>query len=208
MVKKARIETDRGESVKIPLKLAWRDRVASSCIGLTVLGFLLLAASAYAQQPTPIPGQTGAQPVPEYIGNPAFPYPIYTTPVPQSSFMAPNGLSSIHLDAYQSDTFPLTQMAPLGFWPKVTSNYLNCISTLTLTNEGQLIGICVPPFNGAPTTTPFSVSSGSRHLGYHHHVGSSGVAKHRLGFRWRRLFLPRPGRQRHISDRYQSGLAS
>ena len=69
--------------------------------------------------------------------------------------MAPNGRNSIHLDAYQSDTVPLVQKAPLGFFPKVTSNYLDCISTLTLTNSGQLIGICVPAFNGAPTTTPF-----------------------------------------------------
>ena len=69
--------------------------------------------------------------------------------------MAPNGLNSIHLDAFQSDTFPLTQRAPLGFWPKVTSDYLNCISTLTLTSKGQIIRICVPPFNGAPTSTPF-----------------------------------------------------
>ena len=134
--------------MKIPLELVWRGGAALSCIGLTVLGLLLIAASASAQLPTTIPGQAGALPVPEYIGRPALPYPIDTMPVPESLFMAANGLNSIHLDAYQSDTFPLRQKGPLGLRPKVSSNYLNCISTLTLTNEGQLIGICVPPFNG------------------------------------------------------------
>jgi hypothetical protein len=141
--------------VKLRSELTRPSRAISRYAGGVAVGFLLLAASASAQSPTPIPNQTGALPVPEHVGQPALPHSIHTKLVPQSSFMAPNGLNSIHLDAYQSDTFPVGQKAPLGFSPKVSSNYLNCISTLTLTNEGQVIGICVPAFNGAPTTTPF-----------------------------------------------------
>jgi hypothetical protein len=53
----------------------------------------------------PIPQINFGNPPPELVGNPAIVNPFPAKPVPQSPFMAPNGLSGVHLDAYQSDTY-------------------------------------------------------------------------------------------------------
>ena len=49
----------------------------------------------------------------------------------------------------------VAQGGPLGNAPTVTSNNLGCISTLTLTKAGKVIGICVPPFNQQGQSQPF-----------------------------------------------------
>jgi len=109
--------------------------------------FVLSAAvlSVSAQEAThrviPIPQQPFAQPVPEFIGAPAVPQTILARPVPQSPFMAPNGRSGLHLDAYQSDTYPTA--GPLGHSPEVTSTFLAAIcGTVTFDKQGRLISVC------------------------------------------------------------------
>ncbi len=109
--------------------------------------FLLSAAlcTAFAQDATrrviPIPQQPFAQPVPEFIGAPAIPQTIPARPVPQSPFMAPNGRSALHLDGYQSDTYPTP--GPLGHTPTVTSTFVGAIcGTVTFDKQGRLITVC------------------------------------------------------------------
>lgn len=63
----------------------------------------------------PIPQQAGAQPVPLYVGEPATPSPVVAWRIPQNRFMAPNGLSNMHDDAYMSDTYAIA--GPLGQAP-------------------------------------------------------------------------------------------
>src|SRR3954452_13670018 len=53
----------------------------------------------------PIPQINFGGPAPEFVGSPANANPFPAKPVPQSAFMAPNGRSGLHLDAYQSDTY-------------------------------------------------------------------------------------------------------
>lgn len=104
------------------------------------------AASASAQDAAngviPIPQQQYAQPVPEFIGEPAVPNPVPALPVPQSPFMAPNGRSALHLDAYQSDTYPTA--GPLGHQPiEVTSTFLAAIcGTVTFDKQGRIVAVC------------------------------------------------------------------
>jgi hypothetical protein len=70
----------------------------------------------------PIPQQDGAAPVPPFIGELAVPKPIDAPPIPQNRFLAPNGLSNVHNDAYMSDVYETA--GPLGHDPQVFSAYL------------------------------------------------------------------------------------
>jgi hypothetical protein len=97
---------------------------------------------ATAQTPAiPIPQQPFAQSVPPFIGGPATPNPVQAEPVPQHPFMAPNGRSNIHLDAYMSDTYETA--GPLGLSPQVRSTLLfaEC-ATVTFDSAGRLITVC------------------------------------------------------------------
>ena len=71
---------------------------------------------------SPIPQQDGAKAVPAFIGEPATPKPIDAPPNPQNRFLAPNGLSNVHNDAYMSDVYETA--GPLGNDPQVFSRYL------------------------------------------------------------------------------------
>jgi hypothetical protein len=70
----------------------------------------------------PIPRQEGAEAGPLFIGEPATPKPIDALPIPQNRFLAPNGLSNVHNDAYMSDVYG--SPGPLGNDPQVVSSYL------------------------------------------------------------------------------------
>ena len=51
-----------------------------------------------------IPAVPAIDPPPSYLGKPAHARPLDVPRVPQHPYMAPNGRSSIHADAYMSDT--------------------------------------------------------------------------------------------------------
>ena len=93
----------------------------------------------------PIPMQPDAVPVPEFIGEPANPKVISAQPVPEHPFMAPNGASNIHMDAYMSDTYRTS--GPLGQSPAVKSSFLTgeC-GTTTFDGMGRIISVCLGPF--------------------------------------------------------------
>ncbi len=111
-----------------------------------VLSILLLALSAAGQEDRarviPIPQQPLAQPVPAFIGSPAVPKPISAQPVPQHPYMAPNGRSGVHIDAYQSDMYPTA--GPLGHSPEVSSTFLaGLCGTVTFDRQGRILVVCV-----------------------------------------------------------------
>jgi hypothetical protein len=90
----------------------------------------------------PIPQQPFAQPVPKFIGDPAIPNVIQALAVPEDPYMAPNGRSNTHVDAYQSDTYPTA--GPLGHSPEVTSTFLAAeCGTVTFDSQGRIIVVCV-----------------------------------------------------------------
>ena len=63
------------------------------------------AGAQVAGQPvTPIPTDPLADP-PEFVGAPATSEQVDAPPVPRHPFMAPNGLSNLHDDGYQTDTY-------------------------------------------------------------------------------------------------------
>jgi hypothetical protein len=103
------------------------------------------------------PGQAGAQtpglPVVPILGDPlasvtpfegsaAVPNPIGGVPSPpRNPFMAPNGRSNIHNDAYMTDTY--TVPGPLGDGPEPSSLFARECASVTFDSQGRIVTICV-----------------------------------------------------------------
>src|SRR2546430_6618393 len=79
----------------------------------TLAAFIALIAPAGAAAATPIP-QDPAQlaGLRVFSGRVATPHPVSAPRVPRHPFMAANGRSNVHNDAYQTDTYPWR--GPLG----------------------------------------------------------------------------------------------
>ena len=109
---------------------------------------LIGAASASAQDAamprSDIPGSPTGTSEPAYVGKPAQarPIPMRRRTIPQHPFMAPNGRSNLHDDAYQSDIY--SQAGPLGRSPQVSSTFFarECAS-VGFDSQGRIVTICV-----------------------------------------------------------------
>jgi hypothetical protein len=89
----------------------------------------------------PIPRDPVAD-APRFVGEPAQPRPVSAPAVPRHPYMAPNGDSNLHDDAYATDTYD--RAGPLGRGLRVTSTFLasECAS-VTFDRAGRLVAICV-----------------------------------------------------------------
>src|SRR5712691_2023761 len=104
--------------------------------------YTLASVLAVAAAATPIPNDPFAAPVPAFVGAPATPRPTPAPAVPQHPFMAPNGRSNIHDDAYQTDTY--VGGGPLGRDPEVLSTQQNAeCASLTFDSAGRIVAVCV-----------------------------------------------------------------
>jgi hypothetical protein len=102
---------------------------------------VLLAVAAALAAAIPIPElPTGSSPA--FVGKPAIARPLHPPPVPQHPFMAPNGRSLLHEDAWQTDAS--TRAGPLGRDVEVTSTYFNrdC-GSVTFDSRGRIVTVCV-----------------------------------------------------------------
>src|SRR4051794_7668947 len=106
--------------------------------GLLALLALLAPAAARADPPA-IPQSDTDTP---YVGNPAAPNPIASPEPPRHPFMAPNGSSNLHVDAYQTDANQ--GPGPLGAAPEVRSTfYSNDCASITFDSQGRIVTNCV-----------------------------------------------------------------
>lgn len=89
----------------------------------------------------PIPPGPGTWVTPEYVGRPAIAHPIRTQ-VPQHPGLAPNGASSMHDDAWASDSY--SWAGPLGESPDVDTAWygLEECATLAFDSHGRLVALC------------------------------------------------------------------
>jgi hypothetical protein len=80
--------------------------------------------------------------IPGFVGAPAVRRAVSAPTVPQNPFMAPNGRSNLHDDAYMTNTY--TWSAPLGNGMQVLSTFqgADCAS-LTVDRAGRLVSVCV-----------------------------------------------------------------
>ena len=115
---------------------------------------LVGSLAAIALVPSPSPAQTaGVPPLPiptdplatgvdEFTGSAATHHRVHAPAVPRHPFMAPNGLSNIHDDAYQTDTYRHT--GPLGVDPVTDSDlFARECASITFDSQGRLVTICV-----------------------------------------------------------------
>ncbi|HEY3192783.1 MAG TPA: hypothetical protein VGJ61_08375 [Solirubrobacterales bacterium] len=104
------------------------------------------AAPAAAQDPglpvVPIPGDPLGGSVTPFEGATAVPDPVGgMTPPPQNPFMAPNGRSNIHDDAYMTDTYAVG--GPLGDGSEPSSLFSRECGSITFDSHGRIVTICV-----------------------------------------------------------------
>src|ERR1051325_722369 len=99
-------------------------------------------ASGSARAGIPIPEGPDASTLPVFSGSPAKPHPVKGTTVPQNPFMAPNGRSNLHDDAYMTDSYE--QYGPLGRGITRTSTLLGreCAS-IAFDAKGRIVTVCV-----------------------------------------------------------------
>lgn len=120
-------------------------RYATSLVVFVFVAFLAAppvgrAALPVTIPPVPIPSLPGPA---RYAGAPATAQPIRGVPAtPRNPFMAANGDSEIHDDAWQTDAY--TWGGPLGRAPATESNLLgrDCAS-IAFDSRGRLITICI-----------------------------------------------------------------
>jgi outer membrane protein assembly factor BamB len=91
----------------------------------------------------PIPQDPGAASVDPFLGAPRGPRPIkHARFAPRHPYMAPNGRSNLHDDAYQSDAGRTP--GPLGRDPEVVSAlFTQECGSLTIDRRGRLVTVCV-----------------------------------------------------------------
>jgi hypothetical protein len=104
--------------------------------------FAPLPAVAVPVPPQPIPEGPEASEPPAFVGTPAQPRPIRAELPPRHPFMAPNGRSNIHDDAYMSGAYSFP--GPLGHDMERLSTFqvAECAS-VTFDTAGRIVSICV-----------------------------------------------------------------
>ena len=90
----------------------------------------------------PIPGDPNNDNLTPFTGHTATPHPVRGTRVPRHPWMAPNGRSNIHDDAFETDSY--RWLGPLGNSTGVGSAFFvhECAS-ITFDSQGRLVSICV-----------------------------------------------------------------
>jgi hypothetical protein len=119
------------------------SRRTSPFVALFALCALLSASPAAAVEATPIPqNPADVEAVPAFAGSTAVPKRVRAPLVPENPFMAPNGRSNLHDDAYMTNTY--TWSAPLGRDMQTLSTFqaAECAS-VTVDKEGRLVTVCV-----------------------------------------------------------------
>jgi hypothetical protein len=109
--------------------------------GVTAVASAGVAAAGVPAAPIPQnPSDLAA--VPAFTGSSASPQPATSPAVPQNPFMAPNGRSNLHDDAYMTNTYLWS--GPLGANMQILSTFQGgeCAS-LTFDSAGRIVGICI-----------------------------------------------------------------
>src|SRR5215211_2198207 len=126
-------------------------RLRGAVVAIVALVLLAVPAGVSGQtagmKPPPIPQGPMADDIKRFDGAPATPDPFRLPLVPRNPFMAPNGLSNLHNDAYQTDAYRWS--GPLGRRMKSQSAlYAGPVLTrecasITFDSHRRLVTICV-----------------------------------------------------------------
>ncbi len=117
----------------------------AGAVTIAAVILMAIASSATAQVPgvPPVPIASTPTSAPAFVGGPAKPKPIARGfRVPQDPFMAPNGVSNLHVDAYQTDAYGLP--GPTGRNLGITSTlFTRLCGSLTFDSQGRILTICI-----------------------------------------------------------------
>lgn len=128
----------RPRSVPVVLAL-----LCSAALGLAALVPALVPAHA-ATPAIPIPSDPRDLLLESFTGSAATGRPYAPQSIPQHPFMARNGASNLHNDAYQSDAY--NRRGPLGRDLKITSTlFVGLCGSVTFDSRGRLVTVCVTP---------------------------------------------------------------
>ena len=116
-------------------------------IALALAAMLVAPTAAAAQLPgvpiVPIPGDPVAGGTARFTGHPAEPRAVRPPPVPRHPFMAPNGRSNIHNDAYMTDVYRDLE-GPLGRGTTTDSTlFARECGSITFDSRDRIVTICV-----------------------------------------------------------------
>jgi hypothetical protein len=129
---------------------------------LTALLILGALAAPPAASASPIPSDPATTPPRAFDGAPSVPRRLTSPEPPRHPFMAPNGRSNLHDDAFQTDAY--RGAGPLGRGMGVRSTFLtsDCAS-VTFDSRGRIVTVCVgittPTLTVMDPTTLQTVSS-------------------------------------------------
>jgi hypothetical protein len=121
--------------------------VGALAVSIAVGAVILLAATAASAQlvgetPGSIPSDPLATGTPAFQGHSVQPHRVRGERVPRHPFMAANGRSNIHADAYQSDSYE--PAGPLSDQIAVSSAlFARECASVTFDRRGRLVTICV-----------------------------------------------------------------
>jgi hypothetical protein len=110
---------------------------------LIALVLCVTAATASADVPAvSIPNMPGQDGGPAFTGAAVRARPFPSFRVPEHPFMAPNGRSNIHNDAYMTDAY--TQAGPLGRNTSAVSTWLGIeeCASITFDSHDRIVGLC------------------------------------------------------------------
>ena len=109
---------------------------------LAAVVLLASAAPAAAVPPAPIPEGPQAGSLKTFIGAPAVQRPVEAADPPRHPFMAPNGRSNLHVDAYQTDVHQ--GPGPLGRDMRKVETFLSSeCASVTFDSRGRIVTVCV-----------------------------------------------------------------
>ncbi|MGZ9935136.1 hypothetical protein ACXNSR_35275 [Streptomyces sp. NC-S4] len=120
-------------------------RVLAVLVAAAVLPPLTAAPAGAAALPAlSIPGDPRGAALPRFTGHAVAPRPVTVPPVPQHPFMAANGSSNVHGDAYQSDTHE--GPGPTGRDLAVRSRLQGGLcGSVTFDSRGRIVTVCMTP---------------------------------------------------------------
>jgi hypothetical protein len=118
------------------------ERRSAAVLVAMAIAAALLGCLASAALAGPIPEGADAGSSPAFVGHSATQNPIFTALPPRHPFMAPNEMSELHVDAFQTDTN--AGPGPLGRGLQRVSSFhgADCAS-VTFDSRGRIVTICV-----------------------------------------------------------------
>jgi len=106
--------------------------------GVLAVFVLALPATAIAADPIPQLRSFDA-----FHGEPATPQPLSAPDPPRHPFMAPNGRSNLHNDAFQTDTYQGYGPLGRGGIAQTSALYFSECASITFDSKGRLVTVCV-----------------------------------------------------------------